>query len=89
MITLQKQPIFLLNGEVIWHASDSPISKELHTITSNLIYLICHHSLTNYFDVVFNGTEAREYVGKLIPSSGRGGKTIICCRRNPMNVACK
>ena len=29
-IALQKQPIFLLNGEVIWQASDSPLSKELH-----------------------------------------------------------
>ena len=29
-IALQKEPIFLLNGEVIWQASDSPLSKELH-----------------------------------------------------------
>ena len=32
MIALQKQPIFLLNGEVIWQVSDSPLSKELHGI---------------------------------------------------------
>ena len=30
MIALRKQPIFLLNGEVSWQASDSPLSKELH-----------------------------------------------------------
>ena len=30
-IAFQKQPIFLLNGEVMWQASDSPLStKELH-----------------------------------------------------------
>ena len=29
-IALQKQPIFLLNGEVIWQASDSSLTKELH-----------------------------------------------------------
>ena len=29
-IALQKQPNFLLNGEVIWQASESPLSKELH-----------------------------------------------------------
>ena len=29
-IALQKQPIFLLNGEVIWQASDSSWTKELH-----------------------------------------------------------
>ena len=28
-IALEKQPIFLLNWEVIWQASDSPLSKEL------------------------------------------------------------
>ena len=27
---MQKEPIFLLNGEVIWQARDSPLSKELH-----------------------------------------------------------
>ena len=27
-IALQKQPIFLMNGEVIWQDSDSPLSKE-------------------------------------------------------------
>ena len=27
---LQKQPIFLLNGEVIWQATDSSLSKEIH-----------------------------------------------------------
>ena len=27
---LTKQPVFLLNGEVIWQVSDSPLSKELH-----------------------------------------------------------
>ena len=36
-IALQKEPIFLLNGEVIWQASDSPLSKELHgSILSHL-----------------------------------------------------
>ena len=29
-ISLQNQPIFLLNGEVIWQASDSSLSEELH-----------------------------------------------------------
>ena len=29
-MALQKEPIFLLNGEVIGQASDSPLSKELH-----------------------------------------------------------
>ena len=29
-ISSQKQPIFLLNGEAIWQARDSPLSKELH-----------------------------------------------------------
>ena len=29
-IAIQKQPIFLLDGEVNWQASDSPLSKELH-----------------------------------------------------------
>ena len=32
-IALQKQHIFLLNGEVIWQASDSPFSKEPHVLT--------------------------------------------------------
>ena len=33
MNALQKQLIFLLNGEVIWQASgDSPLSKDLHAI---------------------------------------------------------
>ena len=32
-IALQKQPIFLLNGEVIRQASDSSLSKELHALT--------------------------------------------------------
>ena len=27
---LRKQPSLLLNGEVIWQASDFPLSKELH-----------------------------------------------------------
>ena len=27
------QPSFLLNGEVIWQASDSPLSKELQGLT--------------------------------------------------------
>ena len=34
LIALQKQPIFLLNGEVIWRASDSPLSKELYAMTN-------------------------------------------------------
>ena len=38
MNSLQKQPTFLLNGEVIWQASDSPLSKELH-IYSNKVLL--------------------------------------------------
>ena len=39
-IALQKQPIFLLNGEVIWQASDSSLSKELHLPTNvRVIYL--------------------------------------------------
>ena len=29
-IAFQKQPIFLLNEEVIWQASDSSLSNELH-----------------------------------------------------------
>ena len=36
-IALQKKPIFLLNGEVIWQASDSPLSKELHGETFRVI----------------------------------------------------
>ena len=36
MIAFQKEPIFLLNEEVIWQASDSPLSKELHAQTNNL-----------------------------------------------------
>ena len=32
MIAFQKQPIFLLNGEVIWQASDAPLTKELHVL---------------------------------------------------------
>ena len=41
MIALQKQPIFLLNGEVIWQVSDSPLSKELHDFSiSNFIIII-------------------------------------------------
>ena len=31
-IALQKQPIFLLNGEVIWQASDSSLSIVLHAL---------------------------------------------------------
>ena len=27
---MQNAPIFLLNGEVIWQASDSSLSKDLH-----------------------------------------------------------
>ena len=34
---MQKEPIFLLNGEVIWQASDSPLSKELHGVNKPLI----------------------------------------------------
>ena len=33
MIAFQKQPIFLLNGEVIWQASNSSLSEELHGST--------------------------------------------------------
>ena len=35
-IALQKQPIFLLNGEVIWEASDSLYLK------SSMLYLLCY-----------------------------------------------
>ena len=31
-IALQKQPIFLLNGEIIWQASDSSLTKEVHGV---------------------------------------------------------
>ena len=30
---LTKQAIFLLNGDFIWQASDSPLTKELHGLT--------------------------------------------------------
>ena len=30
LIYFKKQPSLLLNGEVIWQASDSSLSKELH-----------------------------------------------------------
>ena len=32
MIAFQKQPIFLLNGEVIWQVCDSSESKDLHAV---------------------------------------------------------
>ena len=41
---LEKQPIFLLNGEVIWQASDSPLSKELQDLP---ILLSLYYSLSN------------------------------------------
>ena len=34
---LTKQPVFLLNGEVIWQVSDSPLSKELHGIALTIL----------------------------------------------------
>ena len=53
-ITLQKQLIFLLNGEVIWQASDSPLSKELHVevirIRSAPI-LPMSHPLTTFYAI--------------------------------------
>ena len=41
-IAFQKEPIFLLNGEVIWQASDSPLSKELHGQTVGLFHVRYH-----------------------------------------------
>ena len=40
----QKQPSLLLSGEVLWQASDSPLSKELHerTIQTLLINNTIH-----------------------------------------------
>ena len=32
---MQNAPIFLLNGEVIWQASDSSLSKELHALVQS------------------------------------------------------
>ena len=43
-IAFQKEPIFLLNGEVIWQASDSPLSKELHGLPKSRNFVKYGHT---------------------------------------------
>ena len=40
LFCFQKQPSLLLNGEVIWQACDSPLSKELHDETIKTHYVL-------------------------------------------------
>ena len=38
---MQQQPSLLLNGEVIWQASDSSLTKELHATTIFMVKTFC------------------------------------------------
>ena len=77
-IALQKQPIFLLNGEVIWQASDTPLTKELHAGT--------YVGLT-YFErlVVWNVRKVKKCKCKIdwyqrTLTSGGGSITVLLVR---------
>ena len=65
-IALQKQLIYLLNEEVIWQASDSPLSKELYDLTLGAFAQQCRKPKMVKRVTIFANT-----------SLGRGGGQVV------------
>ena len=50
---MQNAPIFLLNGEVIWQASDSSLSKELHDLGGTIKLVLKNGPFLASFSFIF------------------------------------
>ena len=80
MIDLQKQPIFLLNGEVIWQASNSPLSKELHGSANRGKSVACCQSDSHRSGSSFSGYRGHRRIFEGVsPLQGPGEEYALTC----------